>query len=523
MQRNRVMVIGAGIGGLTTALLLAGRGFDVTVVEKEAAAGGKVRRVPVGTAAVDGGPTVFTMRSVFDTMFADVGERLDDHVRLTRPDVLARHRWSEEEQLDLYADPDRSADAIGAFAGRDAARGFRDFSAAAARVYRILESSFLENSRCYPPELMRRIGLWRLGDLIAIRPYESLWKVLGEYFADPRLRQLFGRYTTYCGSSPFKAPATLMLIAHAEARGVWLIDGGMSALAAALEGVARRLGVRFRYGAAVDDILTDRGRASGVALVSGERLDADWLVCNADPQALASGALGATGRGAVRAYRPAQRSLSAFTWLLSGRATGEALATHNVFFSRDYPAEFADLAAGRVPADPSVYLCALDRAAGGGAPAGSERFQIIVNAPADGDRHRYTPEEIDRCSRQMLARLSQCGTSLVPDTPPAVVTPTDFERLFPSTGGALYGRASHGWAASFLRQSARTRIPGLYCAGGSTHPGAGVPMAALSGRLAAATLMQDRLSTVRSVRGATPGGMSTRSARPRDPMGAASG
>ncbi|MDO9487191.1 MAG: phytoene desaturase family protein [Sphingomonadaceae bacterium] len=518
MQRNRVMVIGAGIGGLTTALLLAGRGFDVTLVEKEAAAGGKVRRVPVGDTAVDGGPTVFTLRPVFDAIFAEVGERLDDHVRLTRPAVLARHAWSTDERLDLYPDPAQSEAAIGDFAGAAAASGFRDFAAAAARVYRILEDSFLENSRCYPPELMRRIGLWRIGDLIAIRPYESLWKVLGEYFADPRLRQLFGRYTTYCGSSPFKAPATLMLIAHAEARGVWLIDGGMSALAGALEGVARRLGVRFRYDAAVVDILTDRGRASGVTLASGERLDADWLVCNADPQALATGRLGAAGTRAVRAYPAKRRSLSAFTWLLSGRAEGLPLATHNVFFSRDYPAEFADLAKGRVPADPSVYLCALDRGADGAAGAPHERFQIIVNAPADGDRHSYTSEEIERCSRQMRARLSHCGIELVPDTPPAVVTPTDFEALFPSTGGALYGRASHGWAASFLRQSARTRIPGLYCTGGSTHPGAGVPMAALSGRLAAATLMQDRLSTVRSVRGAMPGGMSTRS-----PTTAASG
>ncbi|MCA3254527.1 MAG: phytoene desaturase, partial [Alphaproteobacteria bacterium] len=479
MPQDRVVVIGAGIGGLTSAVLLAARGFDVTVIEKEATPGGKVRRVPVGGSAIDAGPTVFTLRHVFDAVFAEAGARLDDHVTLTRPPLLARHYWSESERLDLFADPDASADAIGAFAGAEAARGYRGFAKAAERVWSILESSFLENSRCYPPELMWRIGLWRIGDLIAIRPYESLWKVLGEYFPDPRLRQLFGRYTTYCGSSPFSAPATLMLIAHAEARGVWLIEGGMSALANALAGLLTSLGGKLRFGDGVASIDIDGGRAAGVTLASGERIQADRVVCNADPQAIATGRFGAAAQRAVAAYPPARRSLSALVWLMNARAEGVPLAAHNVFFSGDYPAEFADIAAGRPPASPSVYLCALDRDAAGRGPA-IERVQIIVNAPADGDRHVYSPEEIDRCSVTMLDRLSRCGLQLEPQEPPKVVTPSAFERLFPSTGGALYGRASHGWAASFLRQSARTRIPGLYCAGGSTHPGAGVPMAALS-------------------------------------------
>jgi len=511
MAKDRVVVIGAGIGGLTSALLLAARGLDVTLVEKEAGVGGKVRRLPVGDSAIDAGPTVFTLRHVFDAIFDEAGARLDDHVRLGRPALLARHWWSGGEQLDLYADTARSAEAVAAFAGREAAEGYRAFSRAAERVWSILESTFLENSRCYPPELTWRIGPWKIGDLIALRPYESLWKVLGEYFPDPRLRQLFGRYTTYCGSSPFAAPATLMLIAHAEARGVWLIEGGMSALAQALAGLFERQGGTLRLGEGVASIDVAGGRAAGVTLASGERIAADWVICNADPQAIATGRFGDAARRAVRAYAPARRSLSALVWLMNAKAQGLPLAAHNVFFSSDYPAEFADIAAGGPPQSPSVYLCALDRDAAGRGPA-TERMQIIVNAPADGDSHVYSPEEIERCSVRMLERLSACGLQLEPQEPPRVVTPSAFERLFPSTGGALYGRASHGWAASFLRQSARTRIPGLYCAGGSTHPGAGVPMAALSGRLAVRTLMRDRGSTVTSRPAAMPGGMSTRSA-----------
>ncbi|CAA9530987.1 MAG: Methoxyneurosporene dehydrogenase [uncultured Sphingomonas sp.] len=507
---ERVVIIGAGIGGLVSAALLSARGLDVTLVEKARRPGGKIRQVPVGNTEVDGGPTVFTLRAVFDQIFADCGENLDDHISVRRAEVLARHRWSETEELDLYADPARSADAIGAFAGADAARGYRAFAAEARRIYEVLERPFLQDSRVYPPGLMWRIGLHRIADLVAIRPYESLWKVLGEHFSDVRLRQLFGRYATYCGSSPFNAPATLMLIAHVEAEGVWLIDGGMSAMAEALANLAAEQGARFHYGEAVDRIETAGGGATGVILAGGDRIVADAVIANADPAALAAGGFGPVGARAVRAYEPRHRSLSAVTWLMQARSRGAPLARHNALFSGDYPAEFADLAQGRVPERPSVYVCALDRDEGA-EPASSERLQIIVNAPAIGDTHLFTPEEIDRCTRRMLERLKACGLELDVTAPPVVQTPSDFEALFPSTGGALYGRASHGWAASFLRQSARTRIPGLYCAGGSTHPGAGVPMAALSGRLAAASLLKDLGSTARSRRAAMPGGMSTRS------------
>ncbi|MFN3453088.1 MAG: phytoene desaturase family protein, partial [Sphingorhabdus sp.] len=229
------MIIGAGIGGLVSAVLLASRGMAVTVVEKEASAGGKVRQLQVDGAQIDAGPTVFTMRSVIDDIFAAAGAQTEDYVTLHKADRIARHAWDADTRLDLFADHARSADAIGAFAGAKAAAGFASFSKEAQHIFNILDRPFLQDSKTYPPGLMWRIGLWRVGALVAIRPYESLWKVLKEHFDDPRLLQLFGRYTTYCGSSPFQTPATLMLIAHVEAQGVWAIEGGMSALAAGLE------------------------------------------------------------------------------------------------------------------------------------------------------------------------------------------------------------------------------------------------------------------------------------------------
>ena len=507
MAQPRVVIVGAGIGGLTSAALLAAEGCAVTLCEATRVPGGKAH----AENGIDAGPTVFTKRAVFEAIFDACGDSLDAHLTLHPADILARHAWSESERLDLFADPAASADAIAAFAGSTEARGYGRFRAAAKRAHDVLDDSFMQAGRTTPWGLTARIGLSHFPDMLAIRPMETLWRVLGTYFGDPRLRQLFGRYATYCGSSPFRAPATLMLIAHVEAEGVWLIDGGLSALSRALEALGTRGGVDFRYDATVAEIVVEHGRAAGVTLASCERIDADHVIVNADPAALASGRFGAATRRAVTPLAPKDRSLSAVTFLGHVRASGFDLSHHNVFFSRDYRAEFDALARQRLPQEPSVYVCAQDRMPGAPAPSGPERVQIIVNAPADGDTHRYSEQEIASCRQQMLATLARSGLTL--DGPLQPTTPTDFNARYPATGGALYGRASHGWAASFRRPGARTTIPGLYCAGGGTHPGAGVPMAALSGRLAAASLMTDLTSTRRFHPAAMAGGMSTRSAR----------
>ncbi len=514
MVKERVVVIGAGVGGLVSAALLAARGCDVTLVEAGAGPGGKLRSVVVDGAAIDGGPTVFTMRDVFADIFAACGAALEDHITTRPASILARHAWGDD-RLDLFADPAASEAAIGDFAGAGAARGYRAFRAEARRIFDALDRPFLRRGQTDPITLGWRMGWRGFGDYCTLRPYTSLWRALGGYFDDPRLRQLFGRYATYCGSSPFKAPATLMLITHVEASGVWLIEGGMHRLALALEALGRLNGVSFRYGVAVAQIEVEHGRATGVILRNGERIGATAVVCNADPAAIGAGRFGPAVQRATSAVAPQRRSLGAMVWTGQARTTGFPLVRHNVFFSGDYAAEFAALGQGRLAAAPSVYICAQDRDAASPAAErdGHERLQIIVNAPPVGDVANFTEPEIATCTRHMLDSVSRAG--LILDLAPSTVltTPHGFETLCPSTGGALYGPASHGWAASFRRQGSRTRIPGLYCAGGSTHPGAGVPMAALSGRLAAECLLSDRASMSRSRPMATPGGISMRAAQ----------
>ena len=503
-QNNRVIIIGAGIGGLATALALTAKGCEVELFERATSPGGKMREVVVEGQPIDAGPTVFTMRWVFEELFADCGSSLEAEIRLHQAQVIARHAWNETDRLDLFADIERSADAVARFSGLAERARFLDFTRDASNIYRTLKEPFICGSRTNPLVLTARAGqAGVLSGMRHINPYATLWHALGKRFRDVRLQQLFGRYATYAGSSPFLSPATLMLIAHVEQEGVWLVEGGMHQLAVAMARLAQRSGVEIHYGAEVKEILTRHGRATGIRLAAEDRppIEADAVIVNADVSALGAGLFGKTVRRAIRPTPREKRSLSALTWNIVAETDGFPLNRHSVFFSGDYATEFREIfELGRLPSEPTVYICAQDRDARTGADEGEptqatkalERLLLLVNAPAIGDHHRFTEDQVRACKERTFALLERCGLHILhgPDGIRAT-TPDQFDRLFPATGGALYGRASHGWQSSFARPGARTKVLRLYLAGGSTHPGAGVPMAALSGRQAAAAALAD--------------------------------
>jgi 1-hydroxycarotenoid 3,4-desaturase len=492
---RRIVVVGAGMGGLAAATDMARAGHRVTVLERAATPGGKMREVFVGGRPIDAGPTVFTMRWVFESLFRDAGARLDDALELAPAEVLARHAWRDGGRLDLYADRRRSAQAIAEFSGSADARGYLELCARSAAVYRALDRSFMAAPRPSPARLTAALGARGLLAMARTPPWRTLWAALGGHFRDPRLRQLFARYATYVGSSPLAAPATLMLIAHVEQEGVWRVRGGMRRVADAIAALAEASGARFRYGAGVARIDADGGRVQGVALESGEFVEADAVVFNGDVSALGAGLLGSAPRRVAAAAPAAQRGLSAITWCVNAPTRGFPLEHHNVFFASHYPAEFERIFRDRrITEWPTVYVCAQGPGhadAPDTAPRG-ERLLVLVNAPADGDRGGVDDATLAGVESRTFALLSQCGLEVDRGAGATIVTrPQDFAQLFPGTGGSLYGRANHGALASFARPGSRTSLHGLYLAGGSAHPGPGIPMATLSGRLAAAAVLED--------------------------------
>lgn len=505
-DQDHAVIIGAGIAGLATAIRLSSMGLRVTLLERHAHLGGKIRTTPSAAGPVDAGPTVLTMRHVFDDLFEAAGKRLEDHVHLIPQSTLARHFWSDGSQLDLFANRDESIEAVRAFGGDRLAREFSDFCQRAATLFKAFDAPMMQAAKPTFMALARHvIANPRL--IPQMSPLSSLGGLLKKQFSDPRLSQLFGRYATYVGGAPHLSPAVLALIWHAEESGVWVVKGGMHKLAEGMATLATQLGVDLRTRCHVERIDIQGGKAAGVVLTDGTRVAADVVIAAGDPRAMATGMLGAHVRSVAPETLKAKRSFSARVHSFAAQVTGPELLHHNVFFADDAHSEFRDLCADRIPQQPTLYLCAEDRGKAT-QPDGLERFEMIANAPATSDT--IQPEDLETWHQRTMSRMSQFGLRFSP-TPDAttVTTPQMFGQMFPASQGALYGQSPHGLTAAFQRPTARTRIQGLYLCGGGAHPGAGVPMATLSARHVAEAIWKDRISASPSDQTAMRGGMST--------------
>lgn len=518
-SKEKAVVIGAGMGGLAAAIRLSALGLSVTVVDMADAPGGKARAVASDAGPVDTGPTVMTLPDVADSLFRLCDMRLEDEVDLIPLPRLARHFWTGSPSLDLYPETAANFDAIRSFAGLKEAEGFARFDKLSAGLLAAFDAPVMRAARpmLAPVALaaLRQPRLWP-----ALIPGLSLERLLKGYFRDPRLVQLFGRYATYVGGRPAQSPAVLSLIWRVEAQGVFAVRQGMHGLAAALARGAAAKGVEFRFATRARRIVRQGGRVTGVE-VEGGTLPCTVCVFNGDPQALAEGHLG-DAVAIARSVKPAKRSLSAWVWAFAAAPQGVELAHHNVFFTADPAQEFGPIARGEMPVAPTLYVCAQDRELGTPTPA-LERFEIILNGPAG---HPPPTDEDALCRTRTFPALRAQGLTFSPQPGvQALLTPHILSRRYPGSQGAIYGASPEAAMAAFQRPTARTALAGLYLAGGGAHPGAGVPMALLSGGHAATAVAEDRLkpllqtrapakgriSASASDREATLGGTSTRS------------
>ncbi len=490
---TKAIIIGGGVGGLSAAIELASRGVEIDLIDPNSELGGKIHQTNFNGQFVDSGPTVLTMKWVFESLFNKASVNLEDEIKITKLDTIASHFWAKNQKLDLFSDRFKSAKAIENFSNKEEADRFLSFCNLSSKVFQTLEPGFINGQRPKITQSAELLGLPGIKLLSSIGPFRSFWHSLAKQFKDPRLQQLFARYSTYVGSSPWSAPATLMLIPHVEMSGVWTINGGMIELTRAMMRLCKKLGVRIHKNYC-EEILTYKGHVSGVRLEDGSSFLAENIIFNGDINAIANGLLGFKVKKASKKINSSKRSLSALTWVVESQTDGLKLSRHNVFFNKNYQEEFTDIfKKQQLPVRPTVYLCAQDRErVDFSVKDRPERLFILVNAPAVGDNSKITEMEYKKCQSSVVSLLNKCGLSI--EVPPKFwiqKTPVDFHHRYPSTGGSLYGSKTHGWLTPFQRQASRSKIPGLYLSGGSIHPGPGIPMATISGRLAAEALMED--------------------------------
>ncbi|MFB4317599.1 phytoene desaturase family protein [Actinomadura sp. 21ATH] len=470
-----VIVVGGGVGGMVAALLLARGGHQVRLYERLDRLGGKLAEYEREGFAFSLGPSLLTLPGIFRELGVERG--------LVELEELCRYRFADGSELRAWRDPEAMARAVDRLApGQGAA--WHAFHGWARRCLDASRRTFFAGPLGRPPEHARP------GDLLAVAPGRTLNGLARRFFRDPRLRQYVGRYATYAGSSPYTAPAALGCVPAIEhGEGGWYVPGGLPRIAADLAGLLAAAGVEVRTGAEVAEVVAGRTAVSGVVLASGGRDTADAVVVNADAAAL-YGRLLPDGRRLRRLARLGPSS-SAFLMLagVEGRTAG--LPHHSVVFSADYRREFADIfERRRPPRDPTVYIgcSAVDDASQ--APAGAENWTMLVNVPAgDPGRWPMSPESYRDLVLDLLARRGHdlSGRLRFVD----LFTPADLRDRYGAWGGAIYGTAYRGRFAPFRRPGNRGPRRGLYLVGGSAHPGGGLPLVAMGGRIVASLVEED--------------------------------
>jgi diapolycopene oxygenase len=482
-----IVVIGAGIGGLSAAIALAARGRKVTVLEQLDRPGGKMGEHVQAGFRWDTGPSVITMRDVFERLFALAGRRLEDYVDLVPLHPVTRYFWRDGLVFDAVLSEADMRKQIGAFSPPDA-ENYSQFMRYAAKLFDTVKEPFLYSRK---PGL-RDLTRLPLRDALKIDALRTMAQSTSATFRDKRLVQLFNRFATYNGSSPYKVPATLNTIAHVElAAGAFYPRGGVYQIAKAYEKLARELGVDIRYNTPVRRITTRRGHVTGVQIggntVGEISLSADAVVCNADYTQSRMRLLDAGGSNKL------EPSCSGFVLMMGVRGTSARLAHHNIFFCDDYPREFNDIFTRKVAAeDPTLYACITSKTDPAHAPPGCENWFVLVNAPylsGAYDWHLHAAGYAAHIKR-MLAR--QAGLDPRQIVVEKIITPADLQQRYGGNRGAIYGFSSNSMSAAFQRPDNRDhKLRGLYYASGSAHPGGGVPLVTLSGMAAAGCVLDD--------------------------------
>ncbi len=492
-MKKEVIIIGAGLGGLSAAIRLAKSGFSVTILEKNENVGGKVNLAEGNGYKFDTGASLLTMRHVLEDLFDFASRKIEDYLTIVPLEPICRYFWSDGTRFDASTDLLKTENEIEKLEQSDV-ENFRKYLADAKKKYEIAEKTFLAHSLNDLPKLLRPKYL---KDLFAISSLKTLDKHNKSYFQSPKLQQLFNRFATYNGSSPYQTPATFALVPYVEfGLGAWYVEGGMYEIPKALEKLAKEFGVTIYTESLVEKIEIENGKAVGVR-VGGEVFACDFVIANSDAVETYRNLIDKKARKSFsnRKIEQIEPSCSGFVLLLGTKKQFPQLAHHNIFFSDDYKAEFDAIFNEKRPAkNPTIYVCVSSKTDETQSPNGHENLFVLINAP-------YTSAATDWAKEKqsyrdlIIGKLKDFGLKDLESSIDfeQIITPEDFEKKYHANKGSIYGVSSNGIFSAFLRPPNKAKdIENLYFVGGATHPGGGIPLVLLSGKMAGDLILNER-------------------------------
>ncbi|MDV2884156.1 phytoene desaturase family protein [Alkalihalophilus pseudofirmus] len=488
MKKKVVGIVGGGLGGLASAVLLAYHGFEVHLVEKNQHLGGKMMRHQLGRAQFDFGPNTITMPDVFKSIFKETGVNPDDYLEFIQLKTHTRNHFTNGTTLDLSTDVSEVSSQLTSFEP-DARSCYSNYLTEIKRLYGLSERYFFHRTFTswtdyLSPELARA--------LTQVRPHQTLDSFHRKYFTNEQVIQMFNRYATYIGSSPYVAPATFAMIAYLELiEGVYYVKGGNPVIAEALTRRAVELGVNIKTDTEVNHLEVKDSRVTAMALSTDEMIDVDEVIMNGDLLSVYPSLVKEKYRPSFKdrkrdSYEP---SISALVLLVSLNKRLDSLIHHQVYFSESYEKEFNELFTKKqLPRDPTVYICNSSYTDPAVSPDGDNLF-ILVNAPAI--TNEKDPLDLETYKEVIYDKLEAFGVEIRPYIlEEKIIEPNWIASTFNAYRGALYGPASNKRKDAYLRPANKAKdLSNLYFVGGSTHPGGGSPMVTLSGKNIAKVLI----------------------------------
>jgi phytoene desaturase len=480
MNRKTAAVIGAGVAGIASAIRLSHKGYRVTVYEKNSYPGGKITEICHEGFRFDAGPSLFTLPELVDELFRLCGKDPRDYFSYSQLESSCRYFWHDGTMVDAFTDRDRFAAELLSKCGEPVENtiGFlekcRELYDLTANVFIFFPFGKLSN---FMTEESKRVAR----NFRKLDAFSTMHQVIVKHFADERVRQLFGRYATYNGSNPYKAPGTLNVIPHLEHNtGAWFPDNGMYSIIGALVSLAGEMGVEFKYDTLVRLILDDGRRIAGIT-AGDYYYRSDIVVSDSDIVPLYRNLL----KKRVPAwYSVGDRSTSALIFYWGVEGVFPQFDLHNIFFSGDYPDEFRALSQGTVCDDPTVYLFISSKRVPADAPEGCENWFAMINVPEN--RGQDWSGLVSRARENIIGRLSRetgrdIGSLIKTESR---LDPLMIEKQTASYRGSLYGNSSNGRMSAFRRHpNHRSRYANLYFTGGSVHPGGGIPLCLASAKI----------------------------------------